>query len=721
MKSKAKAVNPAKKSVQAKENSPSPQAMNALVTLFNEGRYAKAVPLAQSMTVDYPLHGFGWKALGAVFTQMGRSEEALAPKQKAVALLPNDAEAHCNLSIALQQLGRVNEAEASCRRALEINPEYAEAYFNLGVALQNLGRLDEVEACYRRALQIKPEYADAYNNLALLFNAQGKPPMALQVIKQSLRVKETWEAKCIFVACVKRLRFMNDNGEYRTDMVRALTEPWGRPSELARMSADLVRRTPDIGACVARAVDAWPVRLTAEALFGTNGITAVAADPLLCALLDSVPNCDIELERFLTMSRHAMLVAVTAQMGCEAGAALSFYSALARQCFINEYVFSYTDDEIKIASNLRDALVAALEAQDQIPAFWTVAVAAYFPLCAVPLANRLLDIQWSKEVAAVVKQQIREPAEELQLRAMIPRLTNIEDEVSLLVQNQYEENPYPRWVKTEPAGKPKHVMEYLSDKLPLSSFKRYGMNGGIDILIAGCGTGQHPIGTAQKFKDSRLLAVDLSLSSLSYAKRKTQELGLTSIEYAQADLQKLGALGRCFDVIESSGVLHHLADPLAGWQVLVSLLRPGGFMKLGFYSEVARRHVVRIRNLIAEQEYGSTANEIRRCRQDLIELDKSAVFGTILKSGDFFSISACRDLLFHVQEHRMTLTGIAAFLRKNNLVFLGFEIDDDTLHAYKQRFPDDHAATNLSQWQTFENENPDIFFGMYQFWIQKAG
>lgn len=68
----------------------------------------------------------------------------------------------------------------------------------------------------------------------------------------------------------------------------------------------------------------------------------------------------------------------------------------------------------------------------------------------------------------------------------------------------------------------------------------------------------------------------------------------------------------------------------------------------------------------------------------------------------------------------MTLTGIEAFLRDNDLTFLGFEIKDEFLRAYKRRFPDDRAATNLGQWQAFENENPETFFGMYQFWIQKA-
>jgi SAM-dependent methyltransferase len=217
------------------------------------------------------------------------------------------------------------------------------------------------------------------------------------------------------------------------------------------------------------------------------------------------------------------------------------------------------------------------------------------------------------------------------------------------------------------------------------------------------------------------VAVDLSMNSLGYAKRKTQELGLTSIDYAQADLLKLGSLGRRFDVIESVGVLHHLADPLTGWRVLLSLLLPGGFMKLGLYSEVARRSIARARAVIAEQGYTSTtANEIRQCRQDLTSADKQADFGTITKSFDFFGTSSCRDLLFHAQEHCMTLSCIERFLQENNLMFLGFEIHAAVLHAYRNRFPNDRAGTNFEQWQIFENENPVTFFGMYEFWIQKT-
>ena len=99
---------------------------------------------------------------------------------------------------------------------------------------------------------------------------------------------------------------------------------------------------------------------------------------------------------------------------------------------------------------------------------------------------------------------------------------------------------------------------------------------------------------------------------------------------------------------------------------------------------------------------------------------KAENFARIFRMSDFYSTSECRDLLFHVQEHCMTLVEIRDFLGKNGLAFLGFEISPNVLHAYRARFPEDRTATNLNQWNIFENENPDTFIGMYNFWIQKS-
>ena len=61
------------------------------------------------------------------------------------------------------------------------------------------------------------------------------------------------------------------------------------------------------------------------------------------------------------------------------------------------------------------------------------------------------------------------------------------------------------------------------------------------ILVAGCGTGQHALSVASRFSNATVLAVEHSLRSLSYAMRKTREYSYTNIKYAQADIMELGA------------------------------------------------------------------------------------------------------------------------------------------------------------------------------------
>lgn len=702
---------------------PSPEEINTLVSMFNQGYYSEAESLTRALLVLFPANGFCHKTLGAVLRQQGNLEAASEAMRRAVALLPDDAEAHYNLAVILRQKNQFVDAEVSYRKVLEYRPDFAPAHHGLGNVLKAQKRPKEAEISYRQALKIRPDFLDAFDGLAQLLVDQGDWLAGFRLANQYLQVAQNGRAKKFFVQCVTRAKLKQISEADLANFLRALAEPWCNPGELTPVGAEFVKSDAAVQKSLKQVLRAWPERLSAQKLYGFSELNSIAGNPIVLALLVSASICDIELERFFTAVRKTLLDRVESASDSInlSTAVLGFYCALSRQCFINEYVYSWTNEEARQALALRDAVVAALAADTDIPVLWVVAVAAYFPLNKLANSERLLQKSWPDVVVAMLVQLVGEPVQERHYRASIPQLTVIEGEVSLSVQSQYEENPYPRWIKRLSVEKSVTVNDYFSQNFPLVSFQPLNKKSDFDILIAGCGTGQHSIGAAQKFIDSRVLAIDLSLTSLSYAKRKTQELGLTTIDYAQADILKLGSLNRNFDVIESGGVLHHLADPFAGWRVLLSLLRPGGFMGIALYSEVARRDVVKARTFIAEQGYASTVEGIRQCRQDLMGMETSAGFGSLLRVNDFFSTSDCRDLLFHVQEHRMTLTGIEAFLLDNNLVFLGFQIRADVLSAYKQRFPNDQTATNLSQWQIFENENPYTFIGMYQFWIQKPG
>src|SRR5262249_14355559 len=155
---------------------------------------------------------------------------------------------------------------------------------------------------------------------------------------------------------------------------------------------------------------------------------AVTGDPLLRCLLEATRISDIGFERLLTNLRGILLDEATAGADDDR---LAFAAALAQQCYLNDYVYDLADGEQARAEALRDRLAEALRTEEPIPPSWIAAVASYFPLHAVPAGEKLLAQSWPTPVAALLEQQIAQPAEEKRLRETIPRLTPIEDRVSL--------------------------------------------------------------------------------------------------------------------------------------------------------------------------------------------------------------------------------------------------------------------------------------------------
>jgi 2-polyprenyl-3-methyl-5-hydroxy-6-metoxy-1,4-benzoquinol methylase len=451
-------------------------------------------------------------------------------------------------------------------------------------------------------------------------------------------------------------------------------------------------------------------------LLSDGDLTALNGDGLLGALLTTSPVTTVAIERVLTAVRRTLLNELDTGALEAPEMWLPLASALGQQGFLNEYVFDITDDENAQVQKLRDAVAGALERGEAVEPIKVAVLAGYLPLHTLAGVERLMSRDWPEPVAALVTQQIVNPRNEQAIRPTIERLTAIEDNVSEKVRQQYEENPYPRWSKMFAENQALPLDQYIRMRFPGAPYKAAG-RGSPEILIAGCGTGMHAIQRALQFRQANVLAIDLSRSSLSYAIRKTKELGLTNLRYAQADILALDS-DRTFDVVDSSGVLHHLKNPLDGWRRLSGLVRPGGLMHIGLYSAVARKDINAARDYLAKQGRHYSIPEVRRLRAEFAARADGDPLHNITQFSDFFSMSECRDLLFHVQEHQFTIPQIAAFLGEAGFAFLGFETPARA--SYLSRFPDDKTATDLANWATFESENPATFAQMYQFWIQKS-
>jgi predicted O-linked N-acetylglucosamine transferase (SPINDLY family) len=170
---------------------------SAVLALVQERRFLDALPLARGLTERFPEHGAGWKILGAMLWAAGPPEDALAAMHASVRLLPEDAEAHCNLGTALNKLRRLDEAEQWLRHALQIDPNFAAAHSQLGDNFQLQGRYEEAEAGFRRAIALYPDDGSNDSDVpyaGLLFMMNHNPAVSADALfEEHCRVGAYWD------------------------------------------------------------------------------------------------------------------------------------------------------------------------------------------------------------------------------------------------------------------------------------------------------------------------------------------------------------------------------------------------------------------------------------------------------------------------------------------------------------------------------------------------
>jgi 2-polyprenyl-3-methyl-5-hydroxy-6-metoxy-1,4-benzoquinol methylase len=563
------------------------------------------------------------------------------------------------------------------------------------------GRGMDAEVLCKQILAADARQPTALNIMGLLYQGSGNHRLAAKTLAKAVAANE------VDAACQYNLATSYQALGQRTDAERhyrkalALGLSGKGPEPFLLQDAAIVQ-------CLSRMQDRTNLAVSNASVFDAAAIAAIAENTFLRCALGATVIRGVPLETFLTGLRQALLRAADdtdADSDAAQADRLGLFCALAEQCFLNEYVFAQTADENSRAAQLHDQLRQKLNDGGNIPLGLLAAVGAYFPLHAIPKAESLLSAKWPDEAAGLLRQQVREPLEEIKDRTAIAALTAIDDGTSVEVMRQYEENPYPRWT--------------INPLSVLGRPKTSPVGPGPSILIAGCGTGEHPFDIAQKSPEASILAIDLSRVSLAYARRKTREEGLRNIEYAQGDILNLSGVGRTFDRIESVGVLHHLADPKAGWRVLISLLAPHGIMRVGLYSALARQPIVEARAIVAERGYQPTAEGVRALRQTIIREKDEPRWQPLVQTVDFYSTSGCRDMFFNVMEHRLTIADIKSFLDEQGFAFLGFELDPKIIEQFRQRHSAADALTDLDAWQAFESANPRTFLNMYVFSIRR--
>jgi 2-polyprenyl-3-methyl-5-hydroxy-6-metoxy-1,4-benzoquinol methylase len=448
-------------------------------------------------------------------------------------------------------------------------------------------------------------------------------------------------------------------------------------------------------------------------------IHEVAIDDITLAFLQMTPITHYEIEEKFIQSRQFLLQHIEKLTPNEN--LLRFVNAIAVQCFINEFVWNETTQETQAVLRLEDSIFNQTQKNKQITALKLLLLSCYRPLDSYPASNEQFLIDSLNNYPDVIRIHIEEPSKELLIEEKIPKLTEINNPVSSKVKDQYESNPYPRWIATR-LGDSDVDCNILFDTVQLNlDQKPIQFSTEPVILIAGCGTGQHAITSATRFKNSAITAIDLSKSSLSYAIRKSRELDIQNITFYQADILGLVNHQIKYDLIESCGVLHHIEDTFEAWKILAELLKPDGLMKIALYSSNARKEIGVARNIIKRNNLSGTVAEIRKMRREICR-SKEFEFKrirNISKSPDFFTVSECRDLLFHVQERSFTLPEIEVMAGKLGLVFLGFEFINNKAKSLFSKFNPQASPYSLADWHNFETAFPSVFAGMYQMWFKK--
>ena len=496
---------------------------------------------------------------------------------KATEIDPYNSDAHTNLGNVLKELGEYKKAISLYEKAIQIQPNSVGAYNNLGNILKELGDYKKAIVCYEKIIQIQPNNnVSAYNNLAYILEELGEYKKAIALYEKAIQIDPTNISIINGLSDLFKIIQLDNLTKTNSASLKELLLFLYRKKNINH--ADIFRVAKLVVFVGENDNQVHQIVNSDSLLLKNKIIQNLPKEELFLLMLQKSLMADKFLEKLLTKLRYEILYTLINSNENILKGYFDFIVSLAQQCLLNEYVYVLSKKEINQVNQLKNKIVN----NKRINELEMAILGCYIPLyTSKNITKKLLDYK-SKNILFndLITMQIKEPLKEIKLVNSIKSFDKIFDAVSKKVREQYEENPYPRWRYTY-KYLPSNFLFQLNKDINPNKIKYSNKFVSPKVLIAGCGTGKH-ITMADRYLNANILGVDLSLVSLAYAKRKTDELSFKNIEFLHADILQLKNLNRKFDVIECVGTLHHMKDPLTGLKVLLDILEPHGFFEVRF-------------------------------------------------------------------------------------------------------------------------------------------
>jgi Tfp pilus assembly protein PilF len=351
-----------------------------------------------------------------------------------------------NTANRYQKNGYLKAARDIYEHLLQQFPDRADSYNNLGSVLADQGHWEQAIQLYQQGININPNYPQYYANLGWVLSKQGNYVNAYHYLVHATRLEPSNLLYKKWLAIALSSMYFTESNPTTVELIKdCFQQPDIYKNHLVNPSLSLLRLTSEFQQVC---------QLCQQGSLTIDNCLDFFANQLGQYLLSSTLIAQLEIENILTILRKTILLSFNPKELYKPPI-FDFICALANQCFNNEYIFQLTEQEKKEVNKIQLTIETILV--DFNPDVLNLndleillsILCLYEPIYILKNAEKLLKIpekKWSLTFYPLLEKTLINYYREKEIQRSLLTLTKIEQKTSLLVQSQYEENPYPRWL-----------------------------------------------------------------------------------------------------------------------------------------------------------------------------------------------------------------------------------------------------------------------------------